>query len=126
MRGPRLGYFWPVGLALLGMLILVCWQTSYSPPCACREAEPTPAGLLPADILLQSVAAPMEGVLEGQKEVPCKAPSSHGLQETEALGGCWYPVQGHPPCGEGYEYKGSCFLPVPKSRKKEPTSGRNQ
>jgi hypothetical protein len=43
------------------------------------------------------------------------------LPEKEVLGACWYAVQGTPPCGEGYDYAGACYLPVP-SRMKLPNT----
>jgi hypothetical protein len=66
-----------------------------------------------------TIAVPMPPTrLEKQQAPPC-LPASAGDEEIN--GGCWSRMERRPPCGQFYEHKGRCYVPV-RETPKPPTS----
>lgn len=117
----RLGYMF-VAL-LLFMTFGLVDQHRRAKAASALPAEATPAPVVPADTLPAAVGAPMEGPLKGQKRPPCKPKGAKGLPEVELKGGCWWRVaDAKPPCEEGYDHPGGCYLPVPERMKPPPSA----
>jgi len=56
--------------------------------------------------------------LPDQRKPPC---SKNG--QVEIRGGCWYRIDAKPPCEEqAYAWQGACYMPVPASRRQQPTA----